>query len=232
MYTSDLLQGPLCRLRRQRRESWGGVSGGLHGEVFCLVPTLEPVILSEAKNLRLCEKASGRIESQAPQHDADHGERDPGFFAAGEQLVVLGQAPPSAEPSQGTFDHPAPRQHLEAGGPTERLGACLWWGPDPALATVGVCHNLDLAAQFGLHPLGKAATLVATIRPDQLQAGKDPAQRRQQQFASLLVLDVGFMHELVQDQSVGIYQDVAFASLDLLAAVVAAGPPFCVVLAD
>src|SRR5690242_4657743 len=71
------------------------------------------VILRCAQDERLCEKASGAIASQAPQHGADHGERDPGFFTAGEQFVVFCQTPPGAEPGKGAFHHPAPRQHLE-----------------------------------------------------------------------------------------------------------------------
>ena len=93
-------------------------------------------------------------------------------------------------------------------------------------------HNLDGPAQFGLDPLGKAAALVATMRPDQVEPGKDPAQRSQQHFAALLVLDVGFMHQHLQDQASGLDQDVTLAPLDLLAAVVAAPPPFWLVLTD
>ena len=87
-------------------------------------------------------------------------------------------------------------------------------------------HNLDDAAQFGLDPCREVEALVAAIGPDQLEPGKDPFEGSQQQFAALLVLDVGFMHELVQDQAVGIDEDVALAALDLLAAVIAAPPPF------
>src|SRR5260370_2439621 len=74
-------------------------------------------MLSAAQDLRLCEKASGAIGSYPSQHDADHGEIDPGFFAAGEQLVVLPQTPAGAEPGKGAFPHPAPRQDLESAGP-------------------------------------------------------------------------------------------------------------------
>jgi hypothetical protein len=58
------------------------------------------VILSATKDLRLCEKASRASGSEPSQHDADHGESDPSFFAALEQFVLLGQAPPGREPSE------------------------------------------------------------------------------------------------------------------------------------
>lgn len=48
---------------------------------------------------------------QAWQHDADHGEVDPGLFAAGEQLIVLGEATPGGEPSERSFSYPPPLEH-------------------------------------------------------------------------------------------------------------------------
>jgi len=44
--------------------------------------------------------------SQTSQHDADHGEVDPGFFTAGEQFVVLGQSAPSGEPGERSLNDP------------------------------------------------------------------------------------------------------------------------------
>jgi hypothetical protein len=41
------------------------------------------VMLSAAKHLRLCAKASGGIGSYPSQHEVDHGEEDPGLFTAG-----------------------------------------------------------------------------------------------------------------------------------------------------
>src|SRR5258708_16715431 len=56
---------------------------------------------------RLCAKASGLGLSQASQHDADHGEVNPGFFAAGEHLIVLGKPTPAGKPGEGTLANPA-----------------------------------------------------------------------------------------------------------------------------
>lgn len=195
-----------------------------------MIATILPSNVFTSK--RLCEKASGAIGSYPSQHDADHGEIDPGFFAAGEQLVVLPQTPAGGEPGKGAFHHPAPRQHLEAAGPARRLLCAACRDPDAALAAPGVGHNLDLAAQLGLDPVGEAAALVAAIRPDQLEPWEDPAQGSQQQFAALLVLDVGLMHQHLQDQAGGVDQQVALAPLDLLAAIIAAPPPFWLVLTD
>jgi hypothetical protein len=93
-------------------------------------------------------------------------------------------------------------------------------------------HNLDVPSQLRLDPLAEAFLLIAAIRPDQLETGKDPFERRKHEPAATVVLDVGFLHEHVQDQAGGIDQQVALAPLDLLAAIIAALPPFCVVFTD
>jgi hypothetical protein len=49
---------------------------------------------------RLCAKASGAILSQASEHDADHGDVDPGFFTAGKHFVVFGEPAPRGKPSE------------------------------------------------------------------------------------------------------------------------------------
>jgi hypothetical protein len=62
---------------------------------------------------RLCGKASGAVLSQPSQHDADHGQVDPGFFTAREQFIVLGESTPSGEPRECSFYHPTPLQHMK-----------------------------------------------------------------------------------------------------------------------
>ncbi len=130
-------------------------------EVVCLV------MLSETKDLRLYEKASRAIGSEPSQHAADHGERDPSLFAALEQFVILSQTPPGSQPSKRAFHHPTPRQQVEAPGLARRLLGAVCRSPDPPLATGGVGHNFDLAAQLGVDPCGKAEALVGAIGPDE-----------------------------------------------------------------
>jgi hypothetical protein len=47
-----------------------------------------------------------------------------------------------------------------------------------------------------------------------------------------MVLNTGLVHDWVHEQAVGVHQDMASASFDLLAAVVAAKPPFWLVFTD
>jgi hypothetical protein len=55
--------------------------------------------------------------SQSLQHDADHGEIDPGLFTAGEEFIVLGQATPGGEPGECSLDNPSPFEYVEPLGP-------------------------------------------------------------------------------------------------------------------
>ncbi len=93
-------------------------------------------------------------------------------------------------------------------------------------------HNLDFPSERRLDPLVKALLLVCTIGPDQLKTRKDPFERCKQVFAAAVVLDVGFMDKQVQNQPIGIDEQVPLASFDLFAPIVAAKPPFCVVFTD
>ena len=70
------------------------------------------------------------------------------------------------------------------------------------------------------------------LGPDQLQTRKAALKRRKQGLATASVLNVGFMHQHVQNQPSRIDKEMALAPFNLLPAVVAARPPFCVVFTD
>src|SRR5260221_12071969 len=65
---------------------------------------------------RLCVKASGLGLCQASQHDADHGEINPGFFTAGEHLIVFVEPAPSRKPGEGALDNQAVGKNMKATG--------------------------------------------------------------------------------------------------------------------
>lgn len=50
------------------------------------------------------------------EHQTDHGEGDHGLGDLGQFLVILGEAPPSAEPSERSFDDPPAWDDDETGG--------------------------------------------------------------------------------------------------------------------
>ena len=51
---------------------------------------------------------------EAVEHQADRGQGDHCLGDLGQRLVILRQSPPSAEPAERPFDHPAARLHDEA----------------------------------------------------------------------------------------------------------------------
>src|SRR5260370_20781965 len=108
----------------------------------------------------------------------------------------------------------------------------ILWGPDPSQAAPGMFDDLDVPSQLCLDPLVETFLLVSAVGPEQLETGKTALERRKYAFAAAVVLDVGLMNQNVQDQPSAIDQQVAFASLDLLPAILAARPPFCVVFTD
>jgi hypothetical protein len=94
-------------------------------------------------------------------------------------------------------------------------------------------NDLYFPAQELLDPLNKTSFFVGTIGPDQLESGKEASQRFQQEFAALVILDICFVDQHVQDQAHRINKDMSFTPLDFLAAVIAASPPpFWLVLTD
>src|SRR5215470_10853695 len=85
-------------------------------------------------------------------------------------------------------------------------------------------HNLDLPSQCCLDPLVEALFVVSTIGPDQLETWQDPAELCKQAFAAAIVVEIGLRNQNLQDQPVGIDQQVALAAFDLFASIRATNP--------
>ena len=136
--------------------------------------------------------------SQASQHDTDHSDVDPGLFTAGEHLIVFGKPAPGRKPGERALDNPAVWKYMKAARPDLLpIDHRILWGPDTSQATPGMFHNLDVPSQFCLDPLAEAFLLVAAISPDQLQTRKASLERRKQEPAAAVVLNIGFMDEHV-----------------------------------
>ena len=104
--------------------------------------------------------------------------------------------------------------------------------PDVLSATPWMFDNFDIPAQGGFDPFRETHLVVATICPDQLEARETALQRREQEFAAVIVLKTGLMHQHMQDQPARIDQQMPLATLNFLAAVITANPPFWLVLTD
>ena len=66
----------------------------------------------EAETLRDCLKRSNH--SQATDHQAGHGDVDPGFAGFRKNLIVLTEPTTLGEPGKGALNHPTPRQNHKA----------------------------------------------------------------------------------------------------------------------
>jgi len=111
--------------------------------------------------------------SQASEHDADHGQGDPGLFTAREQFVVLGQAAPGGEPCERSFHRPPTWKDMESLRshlcPVHLLSCRR---PNCAQTPPGVLDNLDRPVEGRLNPLVKAPFGISTLGPDPLEPWK------------------------------------------------------------
>jgi hypothetical protein len=126
---------------------------------------------------------------------------------------VFGEPSAAAEPSEGALDNPAFGQNLEA--------FCGVRPPDDL--------DLELGDRFAqLRP--EPRTGIAAIGEQPFKERPAPEQRGEQQNAAVAVLNIGGMHDGMQDQAERVDQDMALLAVDLLARVIArwvdAGPPF------
>src|SRR6266849_1820121 len=161
---------------------------------------------------RLCEKASGAIMCQTPDHEPDHGKVDPGFLTAGEHFIVLGKSAPGGEPGKSSLDNPAPFENVKAtGADLLPIDNSVLWGPDAALAAPGMLYYLHLPPKRLFDPRDEAAFLVGAVDPDQLEPRKAAFEWLQEVFAALVIQDTSLMHQHVEDQTQGVNEHMPLA---------------------
>ena len=130
-----------------------------------------------------------------------------------EVFPILGQSSTAAKPRKSPFYHPAPWQHLEAFG---RIGALDDFGFD--------------AGQGLLLDVAKLRSLITSIGEELLEKREFSKQGSEDESAAVSVLNVGGMHDGVQQQAYRIDENMPLLAFDLLARIVAmrvdASPPF------
>ena len=135
------------------------------------------------------------------------GYGDESFGDSGELLVVADEAAVLDDPGEGPLDHPAAAQHLEA------LGG--WIAFD------------DLDDDVGLLPgPSHKPTSVAAIGKGSLDEGVSCPGRLEHRLAAIAVLDTGRVDPDGEQPAIGVGQDMALATFDLLTCVVALRSPF------
>jgi hypothetical protein len=136
----------------------------------------------------------------------NHRNMNPSFRTFRQSLIVFAEPSIAAQPPKGALHHPPPRQHFKA------------------VATQGALDHLEEPAAQGIGPTNQLPAIHA-ISPDQLEHGEVPLE-----LGPLRVLEISPMNHYRQQQSQGVHYDMALAAGDLLARIVASGPPFSVVL--
>ena len=137
----------------------------------------------------------------------NHRDMHPSLGRLKECFIVFAQAAVPTQPSQRSFNYPPFGKHLKL------------------MAVSRTFNDLQHPARMGLHPVNQLPS-VSGIAPDQLEPRKLPYQFLQDQLGPISVLDISRMDHDSRQQSYGVYDDMPFASLDLLARVIAARPPF------
>src|ERR1700722_7038431 len=99
----------------------------------------------------------GETSGQEPEV----GDEEPRGFGCSRTLEVLGEAAAFAEPSEGSFDSPAPRQELEALDALRSLDDF-----DRPRSAMGECHYELIAA---VNPVGKDMAQLGELDPQMLQ---------------------------------------------------------------
>lgn len=153
---------------------------------------------------------------QSAQHETDHSESNESLDGAGIALEVARHASVAADPRERALDDPALGQNDEA-------------------MELAALDDLDRPSPGGGNRGGHAWSLVAAIADDPLDEGEQAACAPQRLVGAVAILDVGRVDEDAHEQAERIDEDVALATRDFLARVIALrvdrGPPFCAALA-
>jgi len=128
-----------------------------------------------------------------------------------ELLVVLAEAAVAPEPGEGSLDDPAFWQHLKT------------W-------SIAAFYDVEAAVLVLLAGIAHAWAIVGAVRENNLQATESVGETRKQLDRPGFVLEVGGVYGQGQQEAKRVDQNVALTSRYLLAGIIAADPPFSVVL--
>src|SRR5271166_996013 len=151
--------------------------------------------------------------AQFSQHQLDRCELDECAGVTSQVLEILGQSAAAVEPGEGSFHHPPSGKNLEAFGGIRPL------------------DDLDRKLRHHLRQgLAKLRPLIAAIGEELLQKRIEAEQGRENQHPAVAVLDIGGVNQDVDQQALGIDQDMSLLAADFLARIIPLGinaaPPF------
>lgn len=147
------------------------------------------------------------------EHEADGSKLEEGEGRAVEVLPVLGQSPAAVEPGDRALDDPALGERDEALDPIRAFDD----------------HGFEMRQDAGQRGV-KDRPRVGAVGEQFFEIGEQAEQRRQQSAAAVTILNVGGGDDGVQEQALGIDENVPLLALDQLARIkagrIAARPPF------
>ena len=164
------------------------------------------------RSLRVCPERSCWI-AELSQHKPDRGETQECEGAAIEIFPILGQAPASSKPCEGALDDPS------------------FWQDNEALRVIGSLDDFDIHLRhYFRHGAAKQWALIAAIGVELQQEWIQAEQRRHDEFATVAILNVGGVHDGVDQQALRVDENMALLALDLFSRIVARRidrkPPF------
>ena len=166
--------------------------------------------------LRQC--AIGCSASEPACEQLDGGKVNPGLAADGLCLEVFGQAAVAVEPGESSLDRPASWQELKSRG------------------SIGPLDDLDLPLPVSGQRRRQLPAGIAAIGKDMAQPGEPVADRGEQSGRPIAILDIAGVDPGREEVPGGVGNDVALATVDLLARIIpsrpGSTPPLSVVLTD
>jgi hypothetical protein len=155
---------------------------------------------------------------QPSDHQPRHRHIHERFAGFGQPLVIFAQAAILPQPRQRALDNPALGQHMKAAGDGWRLLP----GRHPHASEAGppMLDDLDIpSGQVFGRPTFEPAVVVA-VGPQLAETRKPFRQAVEDLNGTIAVGQIGRMHLQRQHQALRIHEEVAFAPLDLLTAVI------------
>src|SRR5258706_9489074 len=146
------------------------------------------------------------------KHPADHGDINPGFADGGISFIVFAETTILAQPSESTFNNPALGQHDKG-------------------FQFATAHNFSDNAEKGLTPVQQGWTIIAAVE-QHFAPTRIEGNAFEQVPCAITLGPVGWMHQGLYHPALTVNRNMAFSSLHLFATIVAAWPPFSVVLTD
>ena len=144
-------------------------------------------------------------------HQINHCQQNHSFTTGGQRFVVLAQTSVLTQPGQGTLDHPATRQYLEA------------------LHVVTTLDDLQAPIAKFCRPVQKS-TSISAIGPNQRQPAKMILELAQHQSGPVTILNICRVYDNGYYQTQRIYNQMPLSPCYFLTSVITAIPPFEAVL--